>query len=146
MTLRLCDKCAFSGSHPVHVGCTRPCACPRAGWPASLSQVLVYAQLALQLLACCACVACMPCCPCGSDGELMRAVEEIAESSSRSASNGGGGGGGGGGDDGDVVGCDGCSGAGGGCGGAGNSHARLPSPPLDIARKEEFVWGAAAGT
>jgi len=51
-TLRLCDTCAFSPSHPRHVGCKAPCACPRCMAPRSAAQLLYYAKAAvLELLA-----------------------------------------------------------------------------------------------
>lgn len=42
--LRLCDTCAFSPSHPQHLGCSSPCACPRCTWPRSVGQLSYYAK------------------------------------------------------------------------------------------------------
>lgn len=51
-TLRLCDTCAFSPSHPRHVGCKAPCACPRCMAPQGAAQLLYYAKAAVfELLA-----------------------------------------------------------------------------------------------
>jgi len=52
-TLRLCDNCAFSASHPCHVGCENPFGCERCGAPQTNGQLLVYLQLAVRLLLCC---------------------------------------------------------------------------------------------
>ena len=53
-TLRICDRCAFSQSHPEHLGCERPLACPRCSAPRNWTQLVIYAQLGVRLLACCA--------------------------------------------------------------------------------------------
>ena len=51
--LRLCDTCAFSPSHPQHLGCAAPCACPRCSWPSSFGQLIYLAKAALWDLVCC---------------------------------------------------------------------------------------------
>ena len=50
--LRLCDTCAFSPSHPQHLGCVAPCACPRCSRPNSLGQLIYLAKAALWDLLC----------------------------------------------------------------------------------------------
>ena len=50
--LRLCDTCAFSPSHPEHLGCVAPCACPRCSRPRSLGQLIYLAKAALWDLIC----------------------------------------------------------------------------------------------
>jgi len=50
--LRLCDTCAFSPSHPQHLGCAAPCACPRCSRPSSLGQLIYLAKAALWHLVC----------------------------------------------------------------------------------------------
>ena len=53
-TLRVCDRCAFSTSHPVHLGCERPLSCSRCSLPRRLPHIIAYVQLFLRLLVCCA--------------------------------------------------------------------------------------------
>ena len=50
--LRLCDTCAFSPSHPQHLGCASPCACPRCTGPRSVGQLIYYAKAAVWELIC----------------------------------------------------------------------------------------------
>lgn len=52
-TLRVCDRCAFSASHPEHLGCERPLSCPRCSRPRTLRHVAIYAQVFLRQLLCC---------------------------------------------------------------------------------------------
>ena len=52
--LRVCDRCAFSATHPEHLGCERPLACPRCSPPRNASQCWIYLTLFCRLVACCA--------------------------------------------------------------------------------------------
>ena len=53
-TLRVCDRCAFSPSHPEHLGCERPCECPRCSRPRNYAQFTLYTEVVLRLILCCA--------------------------------------------------------------------------------------------
>ena len=54
-TIRLCDNCAFSIKHPLHLGCDNPIACRRCAAPATGRQLGVYFNMLVKFLLCGAC-------------------------------------------------------------------------------------------
>ena len=54
LSVRVCDRCAFSPAHKEHLGCERPFECERCQPPRNPSELVVYLQLGVRLVACCA--------------------------------------------------------------------------------------------
>jgi len=85
VSVRLCNSCAFSSSHPEHLGCKNPWSCPRCGIPKSGGQWLIFARTILSMLLCGIC-----CCGCECIGaSCLRTLDMRSRPAPRLVSFGG---------------------------------------------------------